>query len=738
MKIENIKEIIFCNKNGKLAAYAKDYKNHFTEISVREGIRKASKIEYRILQSKEEIEELQREVANKTGRKVNSLGYAAATLATAGALIMGSTSCALTSDTSNVNDTNATQITAGTDNASEPIRATITETTAEPEVTEEAQAEEEDFDSLLQASESSTQRRTIQMMSDYIDYFNGDFANHYAETVQVRDSEGNLTGEQIEVRPALLWDYEVPALTIAYNDYSTRELQEIFNGTELDANTLDANFKNGTLQLFGAYVISDREHPVNLSALIESPEGQAFVQKYEDLFYDIKDAKTEEERIEAVNAFYRELHRDFPIDSYNREVGISYMDSRNMLLDQPYKLAIAPMVAATETMYQNLAIDHTLSDIAIKYFNDNSACTIAYNSFQKAERATEMYTINDRFADYEILSRLKRSQLRSKGYDVISDINRDLSQLTRFRDWVDGHFDVIEGEWAFVGNSTILSTTVETYEEIVDQWTTSTTKTWAETTTTRTSDRDEAIAKAGREKVEEAERKADEEIEDQNRKAREEAERRADEEQARQQRIEDEHAQEVRDEVAQDDQNTQKAIEDANRRIDNGDSVNETDLDADFDENHSKDDGTLDTSVENISTDGTGAVSADTPLPDPSETESDFYERHRSTTQAAEEDVEAFAYDYDEEVATVETAEPVVEETYSTDEVETVEPVETTEYVETTTSDDYESDDVEEVYYDYSDIDYEEEYTTSTDEELVDAYVESLAEEPTTSTSKSL
>ena len=778
MNIKNIKEIIFCNKNGKLAAFAKTYGNKFTEISVNEGIELAKTIDYRILKTQEEIEKLQKEVQYKSNNNTRNVAYTAVALATAASLALGVSACGLSRDSRDTNTTGATEMSQGVNSAAdETATPIIVESSAEQSTADEEETVVDDeFDNLLAASQSATQRESLQMMYDYINYFNGDFANHYKETVQLRDDEGNLTGEVIEVKPSLSWEYEVPALAIAYNDYTTRELQEIFNGTELDANTLDANYKNGTLQLFGAYVISDRDHPVNLSALIESPEGQAFVQKYEDLFYNIKEAKTEEEFIEAINAFYSELYKDFPIDSYTREVGISHADSRALILDQPFKLAITPMVAATEVMYQNYAIDHTLSDPAIAYFNDLGLCNLAYSSFEKAERATESYTYDERFADYEYLSRLIINNLRRAGNYVIDDAHRDLSLLTIFQENVNGHFDVIDGEWVYVGDSAILSTTVETYQEIVDQWTESTTKTWTERTTTTTSDRDEAVALAGEDAVSEAERRVDQEIAEENERAREEAEREADEEQARQQAEEDEHARQVQEEVAHDDQDMQDKIDEANDVIDNGGTVNEDDFgdhEVDFDDEHSDEQGNLDDSVENITTDDTGAVDANDPLPDPNETGRAFDERHRSVSVPAvvENDTEAYAYDYEDVVETVVTAEPtvnpVVEATVTTDpvvepvvqepqsttqveevqdQVETVEPVEPTDYVEHTAYEesnpvetvDYEEEDYEAVYYDFEDIDYEEEYTTTSDEDLVDAYVESLAEQPSAAMSRSL
>ncbi len=740
MNKENIKEIIFCNKNGKPAAFVKTYGNRFVEIHINEAISLAKKVNFRILKNQEDVIKLQNEVISINKSK-SKIGPVAVAVTMAGLLVVTSGAFAL----NNVNGEDLESTKTLTSNVAFASENNETEEVTSSEVSE-------DFDTLLAASESNVQKEAVQMMSDYIDYFNIDFADTYKETVELRDKEGNLTGEKIEVKPALLWDYEVPALAIAYNDYTTRELQEIFNGTELDAYTLDANYKNGTLQLFGAYVISNRDCPVNLSRLIESPEGKVFVDKYENLFYNIKEAKTEEEEIEAVNVFYNELHKDFPIDEYTREVGISHADDRSLILDQPYKLAITPMVTATEVMYQNLAIDHTLSDSAIEYFNDLGLCNLAYSSFEKAERATEDNEFDERFADYEKLSQLKIAELREKGYYVIDDIHRDLSLLTVFQENVNGHFDVIDGEWIYNGDSVILSVETETHKEIVDQWQEKHTKTWKERKVTKTDDRDKAVDLAGEEKVKEAEDKVDEQIEKENEKERQEAEKRADEEQKKQQAEEDKHAEQVKEEVKQDEQDMQQKIDEANDKINNGETVNESDFGdhgVDFDENHSDENGNLDDSVENITTDGTGAHDANDPLPDPNETGKDFDKKHNTQSEPATAPKTVEQPKEESKPAAEQPKEQPKEEAKPASEQPKEQPKEESKpveqpkqeekheepvaQVETSHSDD------EAVYYDFEDIDYEEEYSTSkSDEQLVNEYVESLASNNTKSNVKTL
>ena len=377
------------------------------------------------------------------------------------------------------------------------------------------------FDEYLATSTSTKQREVVSMMSNYIDYFNIDFANTY------RDNEK-------DIKPALSWEYEVPALTIAYNDYSKQEIREIFNGADFEAEELDASYKNAILQLFGAYVISDINKPVRLYDLIESAEGKAFIQKYENMFYSIKEAKTEQEKIERVNAFYAELYKDYPIDDDIREVGISHADARAMLKES-YKRAVIPMVTATEVMYQNLAIDHTLSDKAIAYFNDLGLCSDAMLAFQKAENSLLCADREESIACFKLLSKKKVAELKARNAYVIDDYHRDLSRLDLFQAYVNWHFGYTEdrcfdGSMYHInrigGNSVVTSRKVTT-------WTETKTKVFTKTTTWSTNDFKDVVNAVGYEAAVKARAEVDAKFAEENRIAEAEANKKADAELAR-------------------------------------------------------------------------------------------------------------------------------------------------------------------------------------------------------------
>lgn len=447
---------------------------------------------------------------------------------------------------------------------------------------------------LLKETKNEDLKEFMTKQGENLDMYNRDFAAAYIE-------EGK------DVKAALSWD-EMIALNLAYNDYTKDQIRVMFNGAEVDSLAMSHAYKNATLQLMGAYVISDRDNPVNIAALVTSEEGKSFVQKYEDMFYACKEA-TGDERVAAVNAFYAELFKDFPISDEVREEGLSHADARKSVKN--YMAAVTPMVAAAEIMWQNLEIDHTLSDKATAYFNDIGICNIAEDAFERAESITLMSETDETLPTYHEFMNAKIEELTIEGNYVIDDAHRDLSQLDEFQKWVNGNFVFDEN-----GNNTGVISYTETTTSTYTETTYST-----ETTSTTTQDRDEAVNAAGEDAVKEAEEKVDQAINEENEQAKAEAEEKAEETRQELQEEADREAEELEEEVRQDAEDFQENIDDANETIDNGGTVNEDDLGhgTNFDDEHSDGNGNLDDSVSDITTDGTGAVDATEPLPDPNE-----------------------------------------------------------------------------------------------------------------------
>lgn len=445
------------------------------------------------------------------------------------------------------------------------------------------------FLNLLSRSTNADQQATMQHQSDTLDLFNRDFASNYIEN-----------GKQIKA--SLTWD-EMMALNLAYNTYSKEQIRIMFNGAEADATALSNAYRNANLQLMGAYVISDRQHPVNSSAFLINEDEKAFVEKYSDLFYKMKET-TGDEQVTAIKAFYTELYKDFPITEKVREEGISHADDRALVAK--HKAAVTPIVMAAEIMFQNVSgIDHTLSDKAVEYFNELGLCNLIDEEFERVETITLTSTTDESQPLYTEFREAKITELMFEGNYPISDERRDLSQLAEFQKWVNGHFEIVNG----VNTGKIV------------QNTTTTTKT--ETTTTVTGNRNEAVNQAGEDAVKKAESDVDAELEKQNAAAQQQAQAEADKNSAA-----------AKNEVANDQTDMQNKVNDANSTINNGGTVNESDFgghDVDFDPEHEDGNGNLNDSVTDITTDGTGAKT-ENDLPDPNQTGAIFDGTASATT----------------------------------------------------------------------------------------------------------
>lgn len=463
--------------------------------------------------------------------------------------------------------------------------------------------EDPTLNALFNATSNTTQHAAMYNVGLALDGFNGEFASHYLE-------------EGVDVRAALKFE-EVVALQVAYNDYSKDQLKAIFNGADIRAEDLTRAYKDGTLQLMGAYAIETPEHPVDMSMLIESQEGKDFYKRYHDAFLAAKTA-TGDDKIRLVTEFYNMVRADFPITNEVRTEGISHSQNYDEL--EAYKLSVTPMIAAAEMMWQNLEVDNTLTDGEIDFINDLGLCNFAQKTFERAELISLTSDVDTTNPTYEQYREAFIKYYQSKGIYYIDDEHRELTKLQAFQDAVNWHF---QGGWEWQGRTW---TTTETHTEVSTHTETETTQ-WEETTVTDVDEED--VPEDIREDLQ---HQVDAEIEAENEQARIQAEQEAEEERQRLQAIEDQHAAEVEQEVMQDEQDLQETIDDINEQIEenqdenpaNDQPINENDYDnIDFDDEFTDDQGNLDPSVENITTDPTGDQTGE-PLPDPEDTGRDF------------------------------------------------------------------------------------------------------------------
>lgn len=457
------------------------------------------------------------------------------------------------------------------------------------------------FSELQKVTTNKTQKNSMKALNKAITNYNGSFASAHIEKGK-------------DVRAALTFD-ELVALQHAYNDYSSKGIKAYFNGAEMNASKMENDYKSATLQLMGAHVIETRKNPVDMSNIIKGETAKEFYEKYHEMFLDAKEA-TGKEKIEKVNAFRKAIREDFPITKEVRTEGIMHADDYASI--ESYKLSVVPMIAASEMMFQNLETDYTLNDLEIDFLNDIGLCNYAQDKFEKIEVITLSAEEDNTNPLYEQYRNASIKALKDKGQYVTDDKHRDLSRLDAFQDQVNWHFEMDENG-RYTGQ-VYYTTEVQTK-----------TKQWK----TKKVTRGEKITRTEKEIPESERRKIDKEIEKENEKAKAEGEKEAAETQEEMQKDADKEADQINKDIEDEEKDLEDKIDDSNDQIDdnnkdqdesNDKAVNEGDFgnhDVDFDDKHSDENGNLDNSVEDITTDGSGDKTGED-LPDPEATGKDF------------------------------------------------------------------------------------------------------------------
>ena len=556
--------------------------------------------------------------------KKSSLGVKITTIGTALILALSLTGCGLNKNSKegemNSSNLSTSLVREIDDNVEEDLDVVVADfankNTKTDTTTTEANNDLYDaytYEELLGVTTNKTQKTAMTNVKTTIEGFNGDFADAYVE-------EGK------DIRAALTFD-EIVALQQAYNEYSRDEIKAIFNGAEIRADEMAQDYKSASLQLMGAYIIEDSENPVDMSYLLETEEGKEFYQKYHDMFLAAKEAEGQD-KLDKIKAFYQEVEKDFPITDEVRTEGIVHADDYDQVT--AYKLAVTPMIAASEMIFQNYNIDYTLDDTKIDFINDIGLCNYADDTFERVETVTLSFDEDNTNPLYEQYRAAIITELTVKGHYVIDDEHRELSKLDKFINTVNWHFDIVDvnGVETTTGETT---TKTETRTE---------TREWTETNTdvkTEIDIHEEEIPEEEKEKI-------DEKIEEENEEEKKQAEEEAEEERKRQQAEEDEKAKKIEEEVKEENEKVEENIDDINKKIEennkdddtsNDNEINEKDYEGvDFDDDHSDENGNLDPSVKDVTTDSTG-YDPNEELPDPNKTGAEFDKKADTNLQTS-------------------------------------------------------------------------------------------------------
>lgn len=276
---------------------------------------------------------------------------------------------------------------------------------------------------LLNITSSNIQQQEMEKISNFLNGYNITFAKNC------------LDKEAGEIRTVLTYT-EANALNSAYNNYSKEDIQAIFNGSE--AIDFTKAYKEGYLQLLGAFVLATDNNPVQLDKLINDENGKTFVKDYETTFYECKNL-TGEDQVKAVTELYKRVVNDFAITSTNQGT------------IESYKLAVAPIVVAATSLFDDLGIDQTLVNQVTTYFNEVGLYSKATENFNMANALNG--TEDSENPTYEQYKDAEINSLEDESAYYKSDKNRDLSQLDKFKSLVNWQFNLDANGDLIIGNT---------------------------------------------------------------------------------------------------------------------------------------------------------------------------------------------------------------------------------------------------------------------------------------------
>ena len=276
---------------------------------------------------------------------------------------------------------------------------------------------------LLNITSSNIQQQEMEKISNFLNGYNITFAKNC------------LDKEAGEIRTVLTYT-EANALNSAYNNYSKEDIQAIFNGSE--AIDFTKAYKEGYLQLLGAFILATDNNPVQLDKLINDENGKTFVKDYETTFYECKNL-TGEDQVKAVTELYKRVVNDFAITSTNQGT------------IESYKLAVAPIVVAATSLFDDLEIDQTLVDQVTTYFNEVGLYSKATENFNMANALNG--TEDSENPTYEQYKDAEINSLEDESAYYKSDKNRDLCQLDKFKSLVNWQFNLDANGDLIIGNT---------------------------------------------------------------------------------------------------------------------------------------------------------------------------------------------------------------------------------------------------------------------------------------------
>ena len=143
---------------------------------------------------------------------------------------------------------------------------------------------------------NETRRKFLSLVFEYLCYYNNNFSQQHTD---------NIT----DTKAAIKWD-EVVSQLLVYNKYNKQQIFDIFGYYDYDSSEMYMAFNEGQKQEKMAYII--QKEP--LKKLFLNEEEDILYEKYEALNIKFNKQTTQEEKIKTATAFFTELRNDIDFD----------------------------------------------------------------------------------------------------------------------------------------------------------------------------------------------------------------------------------------------------------------------------------------------------------------------------------------------------------------------------------------------------------------------------------------
>lgn len=236
----------------------------------------------------------------------------------------------------------------------------------------------------------------------------------------------NHISKNSSTKLGLKWN-EVVAEYLAYNNLSQQAINNIFDTYKFDSNVFIDAYKSGFNQEVLAHTV--QIEPSGKSNIIKSQKGKNFYEKYESIVIYYNSTKGGSQKSKYAEKFYKQLQEDFDFNKSNiKDV-------------EKYKLSIMPMIKAMNQMTSKLDLDNKLSEAEKDYFNKLSSANMIKSKFINIENKLTSYQIANKalgeYQDeisYKKLKNLAIKELKkNNAYQVANNSDRNIKDHKEYK-----------------------------------------------------------------------------------------------------------------------------------------------------------------------------------------------------------------------------------------------------------------------------------------------------------------